>query len=276
MDAKDPQTYINRGYAYEQKNDVDKAIADFSVAIRIDPKKEEAYVARAGHYERKNQLDLALADFDAALKISPRTFGYLEARAVVRIRRGDYDGGMADLKAALALDKDDPATKFEDWRKGPLTAADIKHGEDQVRQMLRDRPTMAKFGDKTAMLQEWAARKFAGEDLHQPIFWDATEPVAADSDNGPPDNERAGRIRIRKTYIDEPMRGKKQEFERLWEDAVFELYNITNADDFNRLDREAAEGRLAKEAYVTSVVDCESRTVEKIRAFYIPEHSQIF
>ncbi len=63
--------------------------------------------------------------------------------------------------------------------------------------------------------------------------------------------------------------GKPQSFEDLWLKAVFELYDITSADDFNRLDREAYLGRLPKDSYVTNLADCESRAAEKTRAFYI-------
>jgi tetratricopeptide (TPR) repeat protein len=55
----------------------------------------------------------------------------------------------------------------------------------------------------------------------------------------------------------------------LWVKAVFELYNIANADDFDRLNREAAEGRIVKEDYIVRLADCEARAAEKARAFYI-------
>ena len=114
----------------------------------------------------------------------------------MRIGRGDYEGGIADLHTAIRLDPNDPAAKFETSPKEPLTAAAIQHGEQQVRQMLRDRPAMAQFGEKAGVLYQWAARKFAGEDLHQEILWDASEPVLFDADN------RASNDRETGTYSD--------------------------------------------------------------------------
>ena len=37
---------------------------------------------------------------------------------------------------------------------------------------------MGQYGQRAADLLEWAARKFAGEDLHQRIFWDAVDPFS--------------------------------------------------------------------------------------------------
>ena len=76
--------------------------------------------------------------------------------------------------------------------------------------------------------------------MGQVILWDASEPPYFDSDNRGPGNGRFGQIRIRKTYGDGPQKGKEQTFEELWRKAVFELYNITGAKDFERFAEEAA------------------------------------
>ncbi len=269
LDPKAADAYYRRGHLYSTIAQNDKAIADFTEAIRLNPKDDLAYGHRGWNYMQKGQLKLALADLDAAVKISPKSLLNLELRAALRIRRGDYDGGMADLKAAVAIDPKDPAARFESLPKRPLTATEIEQGKEQVRQMLRDRPAMAEYGEKAAVLRDWASRKFAGEDLRRGIIWDASEPLEADSNHHPPTNEQVGRIRIRRTRCDDPNKGKAQTFEEMWEEAVFELYNITSAEDFIRLDREGLAGHLTKDAYVTGVVDCESRAAEKTRAFYI-------
>ena len=54
--------------------------------------------------------------------------------------------------------------------KGLVTPADLQRGEDQVRRMLRDRPAMAQYSSKAKVLYQWAARKFAGEDLQEEIL----------------------------------------------------------------------------------------------------------
>jgi tetratricopeptide (TPR) repeat protein len=269
LEPSDAGTRYDRGLAYVRKHEYKKAIADYTETIRLDPKNAAAYENRAGMYEVVGERDKAIADLDAALKISPRTFSYLEDRATLRIRSGDYEGGMADLKAAVALDADDPAAKFEAYPKNKLSGEEIEHGKRQVRQMLHDRPAMDEHGEKAAALIDWAARKFAGEDLRREIAWDATEPLGFNSDNNASSNSPRIKIRIRKSYLDGTNRGKPQSFEEMWYLAVFELYNITSAEDFNRLNEEAFQARLTRDAYVTAKVNCESRAAEKTRAFYI-------
>jgi len=127
---------------------------------------------------------------------------------------------------------------------------------------------MAHFGDKARVLYQWAARKFAGEDLGREILWDASDP-SLDAENLPPTAKSPGRIRVRRTYGDGVNKGKEQSFEALWSKAIFELYNAANAREFQRLEGEAAAGQLTKETFVRKMVECESRTAEKSRAFYI-------
>jgi tetratricopeptide (TPR) repeat protein len=66
-----------------------------------------------------------------------------------------------------------------------------------------------------------------------------------------------------------PDEGKERSFEELWHNAVFELYNITNAKDFLQLCEEAAENKLSKREFVNGIIECESRAADKTRAFYI-------
>ena len=77
----------------------------------------------------------------------------------------------------MRLNPKDPAATFDESPKPTVTPKALEHGRQQVRQMLKDRPAMAQYGDKAQVLYDWAARQFAGEKLHQEILWDATEPA---------------------------------------------------------------------------------------------------
>jgi tetratricopeptide (TPR) repeat protein len=54
--------YISRGAAYLNKKDYDPAIADYSAAIKLDPKSSTAYNGRGNVYFAKVDFDLAIAD----------------------------------------------------------------------------------------------------------------------------------------------------------------------------------------------------------------------
>ena len=69
--------YNNRGLAHYDKEDYDRAIADFTQAIRLDPKFGKAYDARANAYSDKGDHDRAIADYNEAIRIdsaNPRAF----------------------------------------------------------------------------------------------------------------------------------------------------------------------------------------------------------
>ena len=64
--------YNNRGIAYQEKGEVDRAIADFTTAIKFNPNDARVYSNRGNaHSEKKGEVDRAIADFRKALEIDP-------------------------------------------------------------------------------------------------------------------------------------------------------------------------------------------------------------
>jgi tetratricopeptide (TPR) repeat protein len=64
--------YLYRGNAYEKKGNLDRAIADYSKVIEIDPKYAPAYAKRGAAYEKKRDHDRAIADFNKAIEINSK------------------------------------------------------------------------------------------------------------------------------------------------------------------------------------------------------------
>ena len=72
--ALDPNyavAYSNRGGAYYRKGEVDRGIADYTKAIALDPNNATAYSNRGTAYCLKREVDRAIADFRKALEIDP-------------------------------------------------------------------------------------------------------------------------------------------------------------------------------------------------------------
>jgi tetratricopeptide (TPR) repeat protein len=63
---------IARGGAYDRKNQIDRAIGDYDVALRLDPSLADIFNARGELWYRKGDRPHALADFGAALKLNPQ------------------------------------------------------------------------------------------------------------------------------------------------------------------------------------------------------------
>jgi tetratricopeptide (TPR) repeat protein len=67
--------FTNRGNAYNSKGDYDRAIQDFSQAIRLDPKCAYAFNGLGNAYNAKGEYDRAIQDYDQAIRLNPN-FAY--------------------------------------------------------------------------------------------------------------------------------------------------------------------------------------------------------
>ena len=58
--------------ALDIKEEYDKAIADFTEVIRLDPKAAHAYTGRGGAWSERAEYDKAIADFTEAIRLDPK------------------------------------------------------------------------------------------------------------------------------------------------------------------------------------------------------------
>ena len=239
-----------------------------STAVLRADEAEEAYQRGLGALNQ-GEIDQAVAEFSAAAKLKPEQAKYFGMRGTARLRKGDYAEGAADMKTAIRLNADDLGQKYQPSAGKQLSAAALEHGRKQVERMLKDRPAMTQYSEDTAMLRDWAARKFAGEDLGSLVDWDATPPLHSDAEHIAPDEKHHGAILIEPQYTEGPRQGQDRSFEELWAGAVFELHNINNAKEFVRLRKEAEQGGMSKEDYVASILKPEMRAAQQTRGFYV-------
>lgn len=160
-----------------------------------------------------------------------------------------------------------PQPPYVEVKTKHLTDEDIAYGEQQVGNMLHDRPQMATCVKKGDWLWGWAVRQFAGEALGCRIRWNKEKP-SGDSrgDNSYPNaDQKIGYIRVSNvTAKGLPLNGEEQ-----WSVAVFELHNIRNARGFEQTDRDAYDGKIltAKE-YVRRITQLEFKADLQRRRFY--------
>ena len=89
--------YIDRGRTYVQQDDNDRAIADFTKAIELDPEGADAYNLRGVAYTSKLDFDSAIADFDKAIQFDPLLRNAHYNRSLAFTRKGDDARARADL-----------------------------------------------------------------------------------------------------------------------------------------------------------------------------------
>ena len=96
-------SYYNRGYAWDEKSEYGKAIADYTKAIELNPKFTEAYYNRGNAWESKGQFDKALADYTHAIKLNPKHVNAYYKRGILEKRKKQYDKAISDYTSAIRL-----------------------------------------------------------------------------------------------------------------------------------------------------------------------------
>ena len=75
----------NRANTFRNSGDIERAVADYDEAVRLDPNYAVAYMNRgSAQYEAKN-YDRALADFEAALQIDAALAEAIKGRELAKI-----------------------------------------------------------------------------------------------------------------------------------------------------------------------------------------------
>ena len=72
MTRTNSESFLQRGTVYYEEREYDKAIADFTKAIEIDPKNASGYHGRALVYRATDKTEKAEADFAKARELGYR------------------------------------------------------------------------------------------------------------------------------------------------------------------------------------------------------------
>jgi tetratricopeptide (TPR) repeat protein len=93
--------FTNRGNAYNSKGDYDRAIQDFSQAIRLDPKCAYAFNGLGNAYNGEADYDQAIQNYDRAIRLIAN-YGYaFNGRGNAYHSKGDYDRAIQDYDQAI-------------------------------------------------------------------------------------------------------------------------------------------------------------------------------
>ncbi len=95
--------YLERGKAYLQIDDNDRAIADFTKVIQLDPEGADAYNHRGSAYGNKDDFVRAIADFDTAIQLNPVLRNVYNNRGLAFSRIGDEARAQADFEKEKQL-----------------------------------------------------------------------------------------------------------------------------------------------------------------------------
>lgn len=97
---KSVEAYTQRAYLYELKQEYDKAFADISSAIALEPTNSELYTCRAELCK-----EIEKYDYSKAIENSPNECEYYHDRAEFYTKNGEYEKAEQDYNKAIEVDK---------------------------------------------------------------------------------------------------------------------------------------------------------------------------
>jgi tetratricopeptide (TPR) repeat protein len=98
--------YINRGIAWRDKEKYDKAIADFDEAIKLDPKIAAVYFHRGTAWGEKREYLKAITDYDRSIELNPKDLNAFINKAFCLTKLKKYGDVAKVYEAALKPDPD--------------------------------------------------------------------------------------------------------------------------------------------------------------------------
>jgi tetratricopeptide (TPR) repeat protein len=96
--------HLLKGIGYEEKEQWDNSIAEFNMAIAINPRYAEIYCIRSIVYIVKGQYDNAISDCNKAIEINPKNAWAYNNRGIAYNKaKGQHDKAISDLTKATEL-----------------------------------------------------------------------------------------------------------------------------------------------------------------------------
>jgi len=100
---------IHRGRAWVRKGDFDRALADFTAAIKEDADIVYGYADRGDVYRLRGQCEEAIADYDYALRLAPDRADIYLSRGICQTEQRRSDSAAINFDMAVRLDPSNAA-----------------------------------------------------------------------------------------------------------------------------------------------------------------------
>ena len=103
LKSDDAQVFNNRGNVYYYDGQLDRALKDYDDAIRLEPDLAVAFGNRGNVYRKKGRFDRAIKDYDDAIRFKPENAQVFADRGLAYEKKGEPSQALLDFENAYAL-----------------------------------------------------------------------------------------------------------------------------------------------------------------------------
>lgn len=277
------------GCAFAQAGQFDEAVKRIEQAIELTPQnlswrwnelseklhlfrgrqpffpKSMSDYQRGLHFLMINQWDRAMQAFERAKAQSPESPFPYTGRGMVLIERRQFREGIAEMWQAIQRSKNDVGLSYNPAPTKTLSAEALKHGERQLRSLLKDRPVMAEHVRVGDRLWNWTVRQFAGEGSDRLIDWEPDEMKSVQAATAAVG--KRGKIRLSATS--DLLGLQPRGFDELWSDLVFQLQLIASSQAVSTLADRVLRGEVTCDEHNVKIMEAEEVAAQRTRAFYL-------
>lgn len=143
--------HISIGKEYLVRGSYDRAIREFTSAIKAKPKSGQAYVERGTAYNQLEDYKNALADFSKAISLENKNYLAYNNRGVSNFRSGNIDGALSDFSQAIKLNEKSPFARLN-FAGATLVAGKGATGAKQLESWLNSINWKGKYSGHAAVL----------------------------------------------------------------------------------------------------------------------------
>lgn len=132
-DPKIKNAHYYRGSLYSRMGNFSGALSDLNEAVRQDPTSTPEYQSRARVYEELGNLNLARSDYERVIRVPPKDGGDYALRAKAFEAIGNYSAAAADFSRALRMSsRDHYVLNSAAWFKATCPESSFRSGREAI------------------------------------------------------------------------------------------------------------------------------------------------
>ena len=143
--------HIAIGKEYLMRGSYNRAVREFTGAIKSKPRNSLAYIERGTAYNQMGNYKSAITDFTKAIELDSKNYLAFNNRGVANFRQGELKNALADFNQAINLNKKSPFARLN-YAGAALASKTGSKGAKELDSWLTENNWKGKYSGHAAVL----------------------------------------------------------------------------------------------------------------------------